>query len=520
MLLVGDMVRRNAARYPDKTGVVFEERRFTWQEVNMRVNSLAHGLLKLGLEKQSRVAILSRNCNEYLEFYLAVAKAGLIGVALNPMFKAGELGYLIDDSGSDTLIVDSYYEDKVASMQSELHRIKHYIGIGPGHSFPYDFETIIAENPTRELEVEVDENDIFVLAYSSGTTGRPKGAMITHRNCVTAAVVNAMEYGMQPYHVYALPGAFYFATCNGARLVPIVRGCTTVITTWDPEELLPIIEKERVWGYNGGPTVHSRIVNHPDFEKYDVSSIGFIAVTTSPCSTSLWRKLEEIFGHVCYACFGMTESTKAGPVLHPAEIATEGSEKLVRRMSSVGRSAGIWDIRVVNESGEDVAWDMKEIGELIMKGDHIMKGYWNDPQMTAETIRDGWLYTGDLATVDEDGYIYIVDRRTDMIKSGGINVYPREIEEVIYTHPAVSLAAVIGVPDERWGETVKAVVVLKPNAKATEEDIIELCKIKLASYKKPTSIDFVDSMPLTAGGKILKRELKKKYWEDYDRLVH
>lgn len=520
MFLVGDILRRTAARYPDKTGVVFADKRFTWREFNFQVNSLANGLLKLNPEKQSRVAILSRNCHQYLQFYFAVAKVGLIGVALNTMLTEDELCYLISNSEANTLIVDSIYKDRVANIKPKLPGVKHYIGIGANHEQPYDFERMIAENPLEEPQVQVFEEEIFVLAYTSGTTGRPKGTMITHRNCVTAVLVSAMEMGLQPHHVYALPGAFYFASPSSMRFAPVLRGCTTVLTTWNPEDLLPIIQKEKVWGYNGGPTVHSLIVNYPDIHKYDLSSIGSLFITTSPCPPSLWMKLEETFGHVCCACYGMTESSIAGTFLHKEEVALEGPENVVRRMTSVGKASCVWDIKVVNEEGKEVVWNRKEIGEIIIKGDIVMKGYWKDPEQTAEKIKDGWLYTGDLATIDEDGYIYIVDRRTDMIKSGGINVYPREIEEVIYAHPSVLYAAVIGVPDEMWGETVKAVIVLKPGARATAKEIIELCKGKLASYKKPTSVDFVDSMPMTEAGKILKRELKSSYWRGYEKFVH
>ncbi|GAI14970.1 unnamed protein product, partial [marine sediment metagenome] len=238
----------------------------------------------------------------------------------------------------------------------------------------------------------------------------------------------------------------------------------------------------------------------------------------APHSLAEIRRIEEVFGHVWYSGWGMTETCNSGIMLQPEEVEIDGP--LSMRTASIGKPMFGVDVRAVNEDGEDIVNNGTDTGELIIRGDCVTKGYWDMPEETAEATRDGWLYTGDVVTIDEDGYIYIVDRKKDMIKSGGILVSAREIEEVIYTHPAVSYCTVIGVPDEEWGETPKALVVLKDEMSATENEIIELCKHNLASYKKPTSVDFAPSLPMTPTGKILKKDIKEKYWEGYQKRVH
>lgn len=515
-MLVGDILRTTAVKYPRKAGVVFGDKRYTWQEVNARTNSLAHGLLALGLKKQDRVAFLGRNCNQYLEFYFATAKAGLVAVPLNTWFKARELSYLIDNSGANTLVVDSNYLDAARSLAAS--GLKHYIGLGKGHPYPHDFETLIRENPTTEPAVKVDEKDLFVLSYTSGTTGVPKGAMVTHRNAGAGITVMALEWRVQPHHVYLLHAPFFFAAGGGARLHAVLRACTCIIMTYNAEAVLKAIDREKITHMSFSPTPIKRIIDHPDVAKYDLSSVRFIGLTGAPHSVAEIKKIEQIFGHVWVSDYGLSETVNCGAILQPEEVAIEGPT--ARRMGSIGKASTGVELRLVDENGRDVAHDGKQVGELIMRGDMITGGYLGMPEATAEAIKDGWFYPGDLATVDEDGYIYIVDRKKDMIISGGINIYPREIEEIIYTHPAVSHCTVIGVPDEEWGETPKAVVVLKPGRQATEEEILELCKRNLASYKKPASVDFVDSLPMTPSGKILKREVMEKYWKGFEKRVH
>jgi len=515
-MLVGDILRSTAKRYPKKTGVVFGDHRYTWEEVNARVNSLARGLMGLGLKKQDKVAILSRNCSQYIEFYLATAKAGLVGVPLNTWFRGKELAQLIDSSGANTIIVDTSYLELAQSV--DARGIENFIGLGEGHPYSNDFEALIAANSADEPEFDVDENDLFVLSYTSGTTGVPKGAMITHRNATTGIIGMALEWRLRPHHVYLLHAPMFFAAGGGARLHPMLRGCTCIVMTYDAQAILQTIEKEQITHMSFSPTPIKRIIDHPDAGKYDLSSVEFIGLTGATHSVAELKKIEQLFGHVWCSHYGLAESVNCGAILQPEEVAIEGP--LSKRLGSIGKATGAVDLRVVNEQGHDVAPDGEELGELILHGDMMTNGYLGMPQETADIIKDGWFYTGDMATVDEDGYTFIVDRKKDMIISGGINIYPREIEEVIYTHPSVSHCTVIGVPNEEWGETPKAVVVLRDGMKATEEAIIDLCRSNLASFKKPTSVDFVDNLPMTPSGKILKREVAEQYWKGYEKRVH
>jgi len=504
---VGDIIRQTAARYPDKVGLVYEDQQYNWQEVNSRVNRLAHGLLGLGLRKGDRVAILSRNCNQYLEFYFAAAKAGLISVPLNTWLLPTELSELIHDSGAAGIIVDEIYTEKAEGL--DVDSVKHSIGLGQDHPYPHDLEHLIRESSDEEPDVEVEENDIFTLAYTSGTTGRSKGAMVTHKNSCTAVKTMAQEWRFQPHSVYLMHAPMFFAAGGGSRFHAVLRGSRCLIMTYDASKALEIIEKERVTHFSMTPTQIRRIIEHPRVQEYDLSSVCQIGLIGAPHSVAEIKKVEEVFGHVWYCAWGMTETSTCGTVLQPEEVALEGP--LSRRLTSVGKAEVGMEVRVVDEKGEAVACDGEQMGEAILRGDAVMKGYWNKPEETAEVLKEGWFYTGDLVALDEEGYLYIVDRKKDIIISGGINISAREVEEVIYTLPAVTHCAVIGVPHKEWGETPKAIVVKKEGMSLTEREIIEHCAKHLASFKKPTSVDFVDNLPMTASGKILKKDLREMY---------
>jgi acyl-CoA synthetase (AMP-forming)/AMP-acid ligase II len=301
----------------------------------------------------------------------------------------------------------------------------------------------------------------------------------------------------------------FFAAGGGGRFPPVLRGAKVVIMQYDVELVLKAIETERVTHFTMSPTPIKRIVEHPDIGKYDLSSVHVVGLTGASHPLAEIRRVEEVFEHVWYSGWGMTETGACGIILEAEEVAIDGPSS--GRMASVGKPMFGVDVRAVDENGRDIVHDGKDSGELLVRGDIVTQGYWNMPSETAEALKDGWLRTGDVVTIDEDGYIYIVDRKKDMIKSGGILISAREIEEVIYTHSAVSQCAVIGVVDEEWGETPKAVVVLKDGMLATAEEIIALCKQNLASYKKPTSVDFVASLPINSTGKILKKELRERY---------
>jgi len=515
-MLVGDIIRDTAERYPSKVGIVFEgQDYYTWAEMDRRVNALANGLLTLGLNRQDRVAMLCRNCPEYLVFYFACAKAGLVAVPLNTWNKEKELSFLINDSGARALIVDEQFID--LASKADTKGVEHFIGFGRKHPYPHDLNRMLAEPSTTEPGVRISKDDLFALSYTSGTTGRPKGCMITHRNSVAAVTRMAMELRVMPHSVYLLHAPMFFAAGGGGRLTPVLRGCRTILMQYEVTAFLKAIEHEHVTHFSGSPTPIKRLVDHPDAARYNLKSVQVIGLTGGPHSLVEIQGIEKVFGHVWYSSWGMSETCACGSMLQPEEVDLNGPT--ARRAASIGLAQFGLEMKVIDESGKEVPRDSKTPGEIIIKGDIVTRGYWNQPEATAETVKDGWLYTGDIGTVDEDGYIYIVDRKKDMIKSGGILVSAREVEEVIYTHPAVASCCVIGVPDPEWGETPKAVVVLKEGMKADEGELIELCRKNLASYKKPTSVDFVDSLPVNATGKIVKKDVKERYWKGQEKRV-
>ena len=517
-LTVGDMLLRNAETIPDHIGIIDEHHRFTWRETNERVNRVANSLLGLGLRHGDRIGILSGNRHQFLECYFALAKAGLVGVAINARFKAGEVTHYLNDSGATALIVHAEFAALAHAALAGAPGVRHIVGMGEGHGFDLDYELVQRSSSPEEPDCVVAEDDLFVLAYTSGTTGRPKGAMMTHRNSVAATTSLAFEYRLLPHHRFLLLAAFYFASAGGSRFPPILRGCTSVLSNFEAGNVLRLIEEERITHTSISPSALTMLLEHPDIDKRDLSSLEWIALTSAATPVPLLRRAIEKIGPKFMKSFGLSETGPSGLTLQGEDVVVDGTEAQTRRLGSIGRATVGNRVRIARPDGQTLA--RGEQGELVIRGACVMQGYWNDPDGTAEALRDGWIYTGDLGVMDQDGYVFITDRRKEVIISGGINVYPREVEEVLYGHPAILEAAVIGVPDERWGETVKAVVVLRAGQSATPEELIAYCKERLASYKKPTTVDIWDSLPKTGSNKIWKLPIKEHYWAGQEKRVN
>jgi len=508
-MTVGDILLRNAETIPNAIGIIDEEHRFTWREANERVNRVSNALLGLGLRHGDRVGILSDNCHQFLESYFALAKAGLVGVAINARFKAGEVAHYLNDSGSLTLIVRSEFAEVAREALRGTSSVRHVVGIGADHGFDLDYERMQGTSSPEEPGCVVSENDLFVLAYTSGSTGRPKGAMLTHRNSIAATTTQAFEARLLPHHRYLLAAAFYFVSGGASRFHAMLRGCTVVISNFKPGNVLRLIEEERVTHTSMSPSGLAMLLEHPDIDKRDLSSLEWILMSSAALPVPLLRRAVEKIGPKFMPSFGLTETCPSGLILQAEDMVPDGAETQIRRLGSIGRAQVGNRVRIVRPDGQELP--RGEQGELVIRGACVMQGYWNDPDGTAEALRDGWLYTGDLATMDADGYVFITGRRKDVIVSGGINIYPTEIEEVLYAHPAILEAAVIGVADERWGETVKAVVALRSGQSATPEEIMAYCKERLASYKKPTSVDIWDNLPKTGSNKVWKLPIREHY---------
>jgi len=519
-MTIGDLVRTNAMYYPDQVAIQEGEKQFTWREVDLRTNQLAHGLLSLGLQKGDRLAILTPNTLHYWELFFGLAKSGVIGVPLNVRLHPQELIDYLNYTRPRALVVGAGMYEVARRIRAEVPTLEHVIGL-PGCPEYAGYEELLAAHPTDPVPVEISEDDLYVFAATSGTTGTPKAAMHTHRGAVQAMhtyLAEGMDVRPRDCALQVIP--MYFNPGGPASMFQFLKAAKGVILgEFSPEAFLKAVQEHRVTHTIVVPTMLSMIVNHPDVEKYDVSSIKMLHTGGSPVPASLLSRVREIFGDVVFPAYGLAESYSCGLILKREDQVTEGPERLTRRLNSAGKPHAGMQVRVVNEDGRDVSWGTGEAGEIIIKGATIAEGYWDMPEETAQTFRDGWLYTGDIGVIDEDGFIYVVDRKKDMIITGGINVFSVEVERVISAHPAVMMVAVIGVPDETWGEAIMACVVLKPGAIATEEEIINWCRERLASYKKPRYVKFVDSLPMSGTNKILKRELRKMFWAGREKAV-
>jgi len=516
MQVLGDMIKDNAQRYADKTAFIFEGKRYTFKQVNERINCLINALADLGVRKGDRVGILACNCAQYFEVF-GLGKAGRVCVPLNYRSLGRELVHLINNSETNTVILEREFVDVVHSIRHELDLVRNYICLDAAVDNMMRYEQLINRFPPDEPTDDVEADDPCVLFYTSGTTGRPKGAIHTHGSMVAEAGLLHRHLSSSDVALCVMP--FFHVGGSAAHLIPAFAvGATMVIhKKFDESLVLEAIEKEKVTYVFLVPTMIIRLLEHPNLSQYDLSSLHTVAYTGAPMPIEALRRGIEHLGEVFTQELGQTETLNM-TVLKRDEHKLEGSPKEIKRLESAGKPLREGELRVVDEQSQDVP--IGEAGEIIARSDRMMNGYWRMPEETAKTIKDGWLHTGDVGRMDEDGYIYLVDRKKDMIISGGENIYSREVEEVLYMHPAVLEAAVVGVPDEKWGESVKAVVVLKGGTSASDVEIIDFCKEHLASYKKPRSVEFRDSLPKTGSGKIRKDVIREPYWKGYERRIH
>jgi len=509
MITLGDIPRKHARLDPDKECMVCDEIRLTWKQLNERVNRLANALAGMGVEKGVKVATLALNCHRLIEIYYATSKLGAVTVPCNFRLAPEELVYIINHSDAEVLFVDHNTLEIAKQILPELTNIRESIFFQGGEEGWLDYEKLLEESSDAEPEVEVSEDDLCHLQYTGGTTGLPKGVMITHRNYMTTAIGMGLAVTAEPGDatLQVLP---IFHTAWWPVLLHHLTGCRAVISPrFDFTEILATAEREKVTHINMVPVLFSWLLDFPDAEKYELSSIKTFTYAGAPMPEEVLRRCIAKFGPIFSQGYGLTEAAPLGTMLmEEDQCRLEGPPELVRRINSCGRESLVTEVRVVDEDDNDVP--VGEIGEIIIRGKNIMKGYWKDPELTAKTLRGGWLHTGDLAETDEDGFIYIVDRKNDMIITGGENVYPFEVEQVIYEHPAVLTAAVVGVKDEKWGEMVTAVVSLKQGEEATEEEIIALCREKIAGYKCPKRVVFMESIPTSALGKVLRRQVREE----------
>ncbi len=519
MVLLGDILDRNARRHPHQTAVVFEGERHTFAQLQDRATRLANGFLSLGAQKGDRVAVLAQNCSEYVEIYCAAARAGLVTVPVNWRFVEKELVKVINYVEPHTLVVESELAPTVEAIRSQIPTVKSIINFGGLRHGMEGYESLIARSPSLAVPVQVDLDDLACLIHTSGTTGIPKLVMWTHRNWVAGALDVIIEMGITGRDVglQVIPG--FHIGFAWSMLVYLYRGCTQVVMRrFDPPAVLDTVEQERVTTTIWVPTMIISLLEQPDLEQHDLSSLRLVMYGASPMPVPVLERAIQVLGPVFTQVYGLSEQSGALTRLPREEHILDGTEVERRRLGSCGTEMLSDWVRVVDDQGADVA--SGQVGEIVARGPNIMKGYWRQEGYTEQVLRDGWLHTGDLAMVDGDGYIYVVDRQKDIIISGGENISSREVEEAIYSHPAVLECAVIGIPDPKWGEAVAALVVLKPGHTAAAEDIVQVCHENLASFKKPRVVSFVDALPRNPMGKVMKETLREKYWQGYERRVH
>ncbi|HEY8339520.1 MAG TPA: long-chain-fatty-acid--CoA ligase [Egibacteraceae bacterium] len=515
---VAEMVARSAFRHPRRDAVVdpVSGRRLTFATLDKRVARLAEGLLGLeGVSRGDRVAILARNAAEYVELLLAAGRSGLIAQPLNWRLALDELARVVADGDPRVVVCSRDFASEAEALQQRLD-IPHWLTFAPGEDSPY--EDLIARASGTAPIPEVGDDDPFFILYTGGTTGVPKGALHTHRSAFACMVNQTVGERIAPGAVYLLLGQMFHIPVVLA-LNFLTHGAPLVLLTFDAKAALAVIEQERVTNFLGITTMLNHMMAVPDFDSYDLSSLRLIQYGGGPMPEAVVREALARFPCELTQGYGQTEGgtmTFLPPEAHREALAGRNTH----RLRSCGLESYLTSVRVVDpETGQPVPRDRTAVGEIAVRSEANMAGYWRKPDLTAETLRDGWLWTGDLATWDEDGFVYIVDRRKDMIITGGENVYPAQVEAALHRHPAVLEAAVFGVPDDEWGESVKAVVVLREGMTATEQELIDLCRRHLASYMKPRSIDFVRELPKSPTGKVLKRELRAPYWEGRERRV-
>jgi|SRR5215469_37961 len=504
-------------QFPNKTAIVCRNQRFAYSQFADRASRLAGALKSIGVQSGDRAAFLSINCHRLLEAYFGVLEAGAVLLPLNVRLAPSEIAFILRDATPTVLFLERIFLPLVELFRAEVG-VEKFILMDdhPAATWlmPQSYEELIASTtPYRCDLMELNENAVAEIFYTSGTSANPKGVMLSHRNIYLHALNGCLTFDptREHVHLHTIP-LFHANGWGSAHAITFIGGKHVMIQRWDCGELFRLIEQERVTGMALVPTIAIALVNSPERSKYDLSSLERVTIGGAASSPSLIKEVEENLGCTCYAGYGLTETSPTLSVAFTKAGCDWQGEERYRGQAMTGYAIPGSELRVVDAYGNDVAHDGHAVGEIIARGDGVMMGYWNQPQATAEVLRDGWLHTGDLATIDENGYLLIVDRKKDIIISGGENISSLEVEKALSAHPDVYEVAVISVPDEKWGETPKALVVLKPGARATEQQLLEFCASRLARFKCPRSVEFLPALPKTGTGKILKRELREKYW--------
>ena len=521
-MVIGSALERVVKNFSDKLAVTdnygkhfAQGKSLTYGELFDAVNCLANSFLDLGLKKGDRVAVQTGTGLGHFLTLLGLARVGMAIAPIDRTSVGDEIVYQLNDSGAKGFVVDGdIYEEKIAGIRHKLSSVEYFIGIGKEHGCEWDFDTLLQEGASDNPGIEVSEDDVATMIYTSGTTGRPKGAPLTHRNWLFSSYIWAAELRIHPYDRWLLVVPMHTSGGTGHCIHSFTRGCALYLTNPDAGKIIRTIQDEKITFTQFSPTLLAKVIRHPMAKDADFSSIERWFTSAATVSMELLKEGAELLGEKFNQVYGTTETALLATVLKPEEVSVKGP--LARRMTSIGKACLGYETKVVDDEGKEVGPGGE--GEIAVKGEAVVSGYWNRPDSNG--FRDGWWYSGDIVRIDEDGFYYVIDRKKEMIVSGGLNVYPREVEDVISSFPGVNLVAVIGVPDEKWGEAVKAVIVLKDGHEAQKDELLDYCKQRMAPYKRPKSVDFIsiDKMPMSGGGyKVLKRVLTDRYRQEYQK---
>jgi len=513
---LADIPRHYAASHPDQVVMIFGERRTSYRALDQAANRVANGLIAEGGRAGSRVALLDKNTDRFFEVMFGAIKAGEVLVPVNWRLAPAEIVAIVEDARAEILFVGPLYFDVVDKIRADLKSVRKIVALGGSRPGFEDYDSWLAGQSDRDPRRPVGGDDVAIQLYTSGTTGLPKGVMLTHDNFLALLPI-ALEHwgGWSAEDVVIVNMPLFHIAGSGWAIVAFYVGARSVILAdVDPTQILEVIPRERISQALFVPAVILMLVQHPKAASTDFSSLQNIVYGAAPIPTELLKQAMRVFGVKFIQVYGLTETTGAITWLPPEEH-VDGSKRLL----SCGKPFPGVELRVVDAEGRDRP--VGEVGEIICRTPQVMKGYWQKPDETAKAKRQSWFHSGDAGYLDEGGYLYIHDRVKDMIVTGGENVYPAEVESALFGHPAVSDVAVIGVPDEKWGEAVKAIVVLKPGQQVNGDALIAHARERIAGYKLPKSVDFhAGPLPRNPSGKLLKRVLRAPYWDGRTRLVN
>lgn len=515
--LMKDLYKKTLPYYGDKIAIKCEGNEISYTELNRQANYLAHALIKHGIDLEDTVALVMPNCIEFAISGIGIAKAGGTSVAPNAMLGEKEYLYILQQSEAKLIIVGELFYSMIERLRPEIPSLQTIVGLTdlpPKGFIPWN--TFLSGMPNTDPDVDVKPEHRALLGFTGGTTGTPKGVVHSQYNQAINIIAHMveLEFGVEDKNLIMTP----LSHAAGRRLhAGLLKGCTHIVTErFDPLRALQLIESERITTMGLVPTMLYRLLDTMENQEFDVSSIKTISYGASPITEERLKEALIKFGKVFHQNYGQTEVPNLISRLTKAEHSLEQDK--VHRLRSCGRPCFMTKVKIMDDEGREVP--RGEQGEIAVQSPYMMVEYLNQPEVTAQTIKDGWLYTGDVGVMDEDGYIYLMDRKKDMIISGGMNVYSSEVENVIQEIPGVKQVAVIGIPHEDWGEQVLAVIIPDQETPPLKEDIFKYCKENLAKYKQPKEIQFVNEFPLTPYDKVDKNALRKPYWQDSERAIH